>query len=190
MEMSTNPAFRRNAAALENATALGAAFDAAKSDDSFDLPPEAFSNPEFRLQYLHRRHRVDLQRHSREREIRPDDRRHCRTQPDSAHHDVHHQKPGRRGGTVALSLGASFGFSVLVWQDILGIPLYWVGLALAIILLLAVGSDYNLLLISRFKGEIGAGLNTGIIRARRARCCGPTDPAPRYGSCRCGRTTK
>jgi|SRR5258708_181909 RND superfamily putative drug exporter len=68
-------------------------------------------------------------------------------------------------GTVALSLGASFGLSVLLWQDILGIQLYWVVLALAIILLLAVGSDYNLLLISRFKEEIGAGLNTGIIRA-------------------------
>ena len=27
------------------------------------------------------------------------------------------------------------------------------------------GADYNLLLISRFKEEIGAGLNTGIIRA-------------------------
>ena len=38
-------------------------------------------------------------------------------------------------------------------------------LALSIILLLAVGSDYNLLLISRFKEEIHAGLNTGIIRA-------------------------
>ena len=34
-----------------------------------------------------------------------------------------------------------------------------------VILLLAVGADYNLLLISRFKEEIGAGLNTGIIRA-------------------------
>ncbi len=68
-------------------------------------------------------------------------------------------------GTVALSLGASFGLSVLVWQDLLGKPLYWVVLALAVILLLAVGSDYNLLLISRFKEEIGAGLNTGIIRA-------------------------
>jgi hypothetical protein len=33
-----------------------------------------------------------------------------------------------------------------------------------IILLLAVGSDYNLLLVSRFKEELGAGLNTGIIR--------------------------
>ncbi len=46
-----------------------------------------------------------------------------------------------------------------------GIELYWVVLALAVILLLAVGSDYNLLLISRFKEEIGAGLKTGIIRA-------------------------
>ena len=68
-------------------------------------------------------------------------------------------------GTVALSLGASFGLSVLIWQDILGIHLFWIVLALAVILLLAVGSDYNLLLISRFKEEIGAGLNTGIIRS-------------------------
>jgi RND superfamily putative drug exporter len=68
-------------------------------------------------------------------------------------------------GTVAVSLGASFGLSVLVWQDILGIKLYWIVLALSIIILLAVGSDYNLLLISRFKEEIHAGLNTGIIRA-------------------------
>ncbi|EUA14801.1 MMPL family protein [Mycobacterium kansasii 732] len=68
-------------------------------------------------------------------------------------------------GTVALSLGASFGLSVLVWQDLVGIPLLWIVLALSVILLLAVGSDYNLLLISRFKEEIGAGLNTGIIRA-------------------------
>ena len=75
-------------------------------------------------------------------------------------------------GTVALSLGASFGLSVLIWQDILGIQLYWIVLALAVILLLAVGSDYNLLLISRFKEEIGAGLNTGIIRAMAGSGCG------------------
>ena len=68
-------------------------------------------------------------------------------------------------GTVVLSLGASFGLSVLVWQYIFGIQLYWVIMPLAVILLLAVGSDYNLLLISRFKEEIRAGLNTGIIRA-------------------------
>jgi putative drug exporter of the RND superfamily len=34
-----------------------------------------------------------------------------------------------------------------------------------VIILLAVGSDYNLLLVSRMKEEIGAGINTGIIRA-------------------------
>jgi putative drug exporter of the RND superfamily len=68
-------------------------------------------------------------------------------------------------GTVLLSLGCSFGLSVLVWQHILGIELHWMVLAMSVILLLAVGSDYNLLLVSRFKEEIRAGLNTGIIRA-------------------------
>ena len=68
-------------------------------------------------------------------------------------------------GTVLLSLGASFGMSVLVWQDILGIQLHWVVLVMSLIVLLAVGSDYNLLLVSRMKEEIGAGINTGIIRA-------------------------
>jgi RND superfamily putative drug exporter len=68
-------------------------------------------------------------------------------------------------GTVALSLGSAFGLSVLVWQHILGIPLNWVVLAMSVIILLAVGSDYNLLLVSRMKEEIHAGINTGIIRA-------------------------
>ncbi|MBN3512132.1 RND family transporter [Mycolicibacterium nivoides] len=68
-------------------------------------------------------------------------------------------------GTVALSLGASFGLSVLVWQYILGIQINWVVLAMSVIVLLAVGSDYNLLLVSRMKEEIHAGINTGIIRA-------------------------
>jgi putative drug exporter of the RND superfamily len=68
-------------------------------------------------------------------------------------------------GTVALSLGASFGLSVLVWQYILGTPIHWMVLVMAVIILLAVGSDYNLLLVSRMKEEIGAGIKTGIIRA-------------------------
>jgi len=68
-------------------------------------------------------------------------------------------------GTVALSLGSSFGLSVLFWQHILGIELHWLVLAMSVIVLLAVGSDYNLLLVSRFKQEIHAGLNTGIIRS-------------------------
>jgi RND superfamily putative drug exporter len=68
-------------------------------------------------------------------------------------------------GTVLLSLGASFGLSVLVWQYIIGIQIHWVVLAMSVIVLLAVGSDYNLLLVSRMKEEIGAGINSGIIRA-------------------------
>jgi RND superfamily putative drug exporter len=68
-------------------------------------------------------------------------------------------------GTVVLSLGASFGLSVLLWQYILGISLHWMVLAMSVIILLAVGSDYNLLLVSRMKEELGAGINTGIIRA-------------------------
>jgi RND superfamily putative drug exporter len=68
-------------------------------------------------------------------------------------------------GTVAFSLGASFGLSVLVWQYILGIQIHFVVLAMSVIVLLAVGSDYNLLLVSRMKEEIPAGINTGIIRA-------------------------
>lgn len=68
-------------------------------------------------------------------------------------------------GTVVLSLAASFGLAVLLWQHILGVELHWMVLAMSIIILLAVGSDYNLLLVARFKEERDAGLNTGIIRA-------------------------
>ena len=68
-------------------------------------------------------------------------------------------------GTVLVSLGASFGLSVLVWQYMLGIQIHWVVLVMSVIVLLAVGSDYNLLLVARMKEEIGAGINTGIIRA-------------------------
>jgi RND superfamily putative drug exporter len=68
-------------------------------------------------------------------------------------------------GTVLLSLGTSFGLSVLIWQYILGMHLHWMIIAMSVIILLAVGSDYNLLLVSRFKEEIHAGINTGIIRS-------------------------
>jgi RND superfamily putative drug exporter len=67
-------------------------------------------------------------------------------------------------GTIVVSLGASFGLSVLIWERIVGMDLHWIVLAFAVIILLAVGSDYNLLLVSRFKEEIGAGIKTGIIR--------------------------
>ncbi len=68
-------------------------------------------------------------------------------------------------GTAASSIAASFGLSVLIWQDLFGIKIHWIVMALSVIILLAVGSDYNLLLVSRFKEEIHAGLKTGIIRS-------------------------
>ncbi|MBU8833932.1 MMPL/RND family transporter [Mycolicibacterium goodii] len=68
-------------------------------------------------------------------------------------------------GTVLISLGASFGLSILVWQHILGIDLHFMVMAMAVIVLLAVGADYNLLLVARLKEELPAGINTGIIRA-------------------------
>ena len=68
-------------------------------------------------------------------------------------------------GTAASSIAASFGISVLIWQDLFGIQVHWIVMVMSVIILLAVGSDYNLLLVSRFKDEIHAGLKTGIIRS-------------------------
>lgn len=68
-------------------------------------------------------------------------------------------------GTVLLSLSAAFGLTVVVWQHILGLQLNWIAPVFGVIILLAVGSDYNLLLVSRFQEEIGAGIKTGIIRS-------------------------
>jgi RND superfamily putative drug exporter len=68
-------------------------------------------------------------------------------------------------GTVAFSFAGAFGLSILVWQHLIGLHLHWLVLPITFIILVAVGSDYNLLLISRVKEELGAGLNTGLIRA-------------------------
>ncbi len=68
-------------------------------------------------------------------------------------------------GTAGSSIAASFGLSVLIWQDLFGIRIHWLVMLMSVIILLAVGSDYNLLLVSRFKEEIHAGLKTGIIRS-------------------------
>jgi RND superfamily putative drug exporter len=209
----------QSAAANDNPAALGQAFDQAKNDDSFYLPPEAFDNPEFKrglklflspdgkaaqMIISHEGDPATPEGISHIDPIKNAAKEAVKGTPlegsqiylagtaatykdiaDGAKYDLMIAGLAALSlillimmfitrslvaaivivGTVALSLGASFGLSVLVWQYILGIQLYWIVLALAIILLLAVGSDYNLLLISRFKEEIGAGLNTGIIRA-------------------------
>jgi RND superfamily putative drug exporter len=209
----------QTAASLQNATAMGQAFDASKNDDSFYLPPEAFDNAEFkrglklflspdgkaaRMIITHDGDPATPEGISHINAIRNAAQEALKGTPlataniylggtaatykdiqDGAKYDLMIAGIAALSlillimmfitrslvaafvivGTVALSLGASFGLSVLVWQDLLGIQLYWIVLALAVILLLAVGSDYNLLLISRFKEEIGAGVKTGIIRA-------------------------
>jgi transport protein len=68
-------------------------------------------------------------------------------------------------GTVAFSFAGAFGLSILLWQHLIGLHLHWLVLPITFVILVAVGSDYNLLLIARVKEELGAGLNTGLIRA-------------------------
>jgi len=216
---TTSGIYDQTAAALQNSTQLGLAYNASKTDDSFYLPPEAFSNPEFlrglklflspdgkaaRMIITHDVDpatpegisHIDSMRHAAQEAIKGTPLAGSKiyiggtasTYKDigeMAHYDLIIAGIASLSlillimlfitrslvaalvivGTVALSLGASFGVSVLVWQHLLGIDLYWVILPLAVILLLAVGSDYNLLLVSRFKEEIHAGINTGIIRS-------------------------
>src|ERR1700741_455249 len=68
-------------------------------------------------------------------------------------------------GTAGSSIAASFGLSVLIWQDLFGIKIHWLVMLMSVIILLAVGGDYNLLLVSRFKEGIQGGLKTGYTRA-------------------------
>ncbi|MFI6047391.1 RND family transporter [Nocardia sp. NPDC051321] len=67
--------------------------------------------------------------------------------------------------TVALSYLSALGLTVLIWQHIIGNPLHWSVAPVSFIFLVAVGADYNMLLVSRFKEELVAGINTGIIRS-------------------------
>lgn len=67
--------------------------------------------------------------------------------------------------TVMLSFAGSLGLSTLVWETFLGIKLHWLTIPISFIVLVGVGCDYNLLLLSRYREEIGAGFKTGLIRA-------------------------
>jgi putative drug exporter of the RND superfamily len=203
----------------DQATAMGQAFDAAKNDDSFYLPPEVFENKDFqramssflapdgkaaRLVISQRGDPATPEGLARISQVRPAAEEALKGTPlanakiyitgtastykdfrDYSKYDLLIAGVGALClifiimliitrsfiaalvivGTVTLSLGASFGLSVLMWQYILGIELHWLVLPLSVIILLGVGSDYNLLLVSRMKEEIAAGINTGIIRA-------------------------
>jgi putative drug exporter of the RND superfamily len=198
-------------------TAMGKAFDAAKSDESFYLPPEVFQNKDFkrvmkvflspdgkvtrmlitqRGDLVEGMSRVDAIKTAAEEALKGTPLEDATMYLAGSAATTKDLVDGSKYdlliagvaalclifvimvimtrsfiaalvivGTVALSLGASFGLSVLVWQYMLGIQIHFVVLAMSVIVLLAVGSDYNLLLVSRMKEEIGAGINTGIIRA-------------------------
>lgn len=203
----------------DNATAMGDAFDAARNDDSFYLPPEAFDNADFkrgiklflspdghavRFTIIHQGDPLTQEGTSRIEPLKTAAEDAIKGTPlegssiylggssamykdmqQGANYDLLIAAVAALilifiimvvltravvaaaviVGTVVLSLGASFGLAVLLWQHIVGIPLHWMVLPMSVIVLLAVGADYNLLLVSRMKEEIRAGLHTGIIRA-------------------------
>jgi RND superfamily putative drug exporter len=206
-------------ASNDTALAMGSAFDDAKNDDLFFLPPEAFTNPDFkrglemflspdgksaRMFITHEGdpatvegiNRVDSERKAAQEALKMSSLSDAkiylggvaatyRDMADGAKYDLLIAVVSAltlifmimliltRAAVAALvivttaasSIAASFGISVLIWQDILGMPVHWLVMLMSVIILLAVGSDYNLLLVSRFKDEIHAGLKTGIIRS-------------------------
>ncbi len=68
-------------------------------------------------------------------------------------------------GSVVLSYAATLGFSIIVWQLIIGTPIEWTVACISFVLLVAVGADYNLLLIKRIHEEAPDGSRAGIARA-------------------------
>ena len=67
-------------------------------------------------------------------------------------------------GTVILSYLASLGIGVIVLQLIGGHPIAASMPGMAFIVLVAVGADYNMLLISRIRDESPNGIRSGVIR--------------------------
>lgn len=67
-------------------------------------------------------------------------------------------------GTVILSCLSSLGIGVIVLQLIGGQPMAASTPGMAFIVLVAVGADYNMLLISRIRDESPHGLRSGVIR--------------------------
>jgi RND superfamily putative drug exporter len=70
-------------------------------------------------------------------------------------------------GTVILSCLASLGIGVIVLQLIGGQPMAASTPGMAFIVLVAVGVDYNMLLISRIRDESPNGIRSGVIRTVR-----------------------
>lgn len=67
-------------------------------------------------------------------------------------------------GSVIISYLSALGIGVIVFQLILGQEIHWSLPGLSFILLVAVGADYNMLLISRIRDESPHGVRIGVIR--------------------------
>ena len=67
-------------------------------------------------------------------------------------------------GTVVLNYGAALGIGTLVFQYGLGKEIAWPVPLLAFIILVAVGADYNMLLISRLREESARNIRVGVLR--------------------------
>jgi RND superfamily putative drug exporter len=67
--------------------------------------------------------------------------------------------------SVVLSYASAVGLGVLVWQYLLDKPLDWWVPVNAFVLLVAVGADYNMLLMKRVREESPDGSRLGIARA-------------------------
>ncbi|WP_319455818.1 MULTISPECIES: MMPL family transporter [unclassified Mycobacterium] len=209
----------QQAEASENSSAMGEAFDDARNDDSFYLPPEVFDNADFKrgmknfispdgksVRFIVSHEgdplteegisHIDAIKQAAKEAIKGTPLEGSRVylagtaatfkdMADGAFYDLMIAAIAALAlifiimliitravvasavivATVVISLGASLGLSVLIWQHLIGIELHWMVLPMSVIILLAVGADYNLLLVSRIKEEIHAGLNTGMIRA-------------------------
>ena len=66
--------------------------------------------------------------------------------------------------SVIVSYLSALGIGTIVFQFILGQELHWTVPGLTFIILVAVGADYNLLLISRIRDESPHGVRVGVIR--------------------------
>jgi len=66
--------------------------------------------------------------------------------------------------SVIVSYLSALGIGVLVFQFLFGQELHWSVPGLAFVILVAVGADYNMLLISRIRDESPHGMRFGVIR--------------------------
>jgi putative drug exporter of the RND superfamily len=67
-------------------------------------------------------------------------------------------------GSVIVSYMSALGIGVIVFQFLLGQEMHWSVTGLTFVILVAVGADYNMLLISRLRDESKLGVRSGVIR--------------------------